>query len=151
RAAPDGTSIDLVLSGLEKAFAGRIASRFPAELKEAVAHALRDDASGKHLSLGVRVGHPGAVNAAVRLMRDEQAKPDALLELVRLFGEVPQEVGGHALLDILRRSPSLPIRLAAVTSLQRYDDPDLAAEVLRLYTAEWKPLPDLQAAAQTML
>src|SRR5262249_1849706 len=32
-----------------------------------------------------------------------------------------------------------------------YDDPDLAAEVLRLYTAEWKPLPDLQAAAQTML
>src|SRR5262249_135680 len=91
RAAPDGTSIDLVLSGLEKGFGGRIASRFPAELKEAVAHALRDDASGKHLSLGVRVGHPGAVNAAVRLMRDEQAKPDARLELVRLFGEVPQE------------------------------------------------------------
>jgi putative heme-binding domain-containing protein len=151
RAAPDTASVDLVLGGLEKAFAGRAASRFPAELKDAVAHALKDDTAGKHLSLGVRVGHPGAVNAALRLMRDETAKPEQRLDLIRLFGEVPQEVGGHALIDVLRRSPSLPIRLAAVTSLQRYEDPDLATEVLRLYVGEWKSLLDLQAAAQTML
>jgi putative heme-binding domain-containing protein len=52
---------------------------------------------------------------------------------------------------VLRQSPSLQVRLGAVTSLQRYDSPDLAAAVLGLYAGEWKSLPDLQAAAQTML
>jgi putative heme-binding domain-containing protein len=151
KSAPDATSADLVLTGLEKAFAGRIASKFPFELREAVAQALKDDVNGKHLSLGVRVGHPGAVNAAISTIRDEKAKPDARLELIHLLGEVPQAAGSAALLDVLRNSPSLPIRLAAVTSLQRYDEPNLAANVLDLYSTSWKSLPDLQAAGQTML
>ncbi len=58
RAAPDANSEDLVLTGLEKAFAGRAASKFPDALKNAVAEALKADTAGRHLSLGVRVGHP---------------------------------------------------------------------------------------------
>ena len=58
RSAPDAKAKGILLAGLEKAFAGRAASVFPGELKTAVADALRNDAGGRHLSLGVRVGHP---------------------------------------------------------------------------------------------
>jgi len=73
RAAPDRPSVNLVLSGLEKAFAGRAASSFPKELTAAVSHALADDTSGQHLALGVRVGHPGAVASALAVVSDEKA------------------------------------------------------------------------------
>ena len=62
-------------------------------LKEAVADALKGDTTGRHLSLGVRLGHPGAVNAALTVIRDEKAKPESRLDLIRLLGEVPQAAG----------------------------------------------------------
>jgi putative membrane-bound dehydrogenase-like protein len=150
-AAPDAKSRSLVLSGLEKAFAGRAASVFPDELKNAVAQALREDSSNRHLSLGMRIGHPGAVAAALTIVRDENAPADRRLELMRLLGEVPQSGGSSVLLDVLAKSRSLPIRLAALTALQRYSDSALADSVLRLYAEAWQNEPDLRAAAQTML
>jgi putative heme-binding domain-containing protein len=151
RAAPDAKSIDLVLSGLEKAFAGRAASHFPDELKQAVTNALKDDLAGKHLSLGVRVGHPGAVSAALAMIRDEKAKPERRLELIQMFGEVPNSSSVPVLLEALRQSPSLPIRVAVLTALQRYQEPTLADAVLELYLGSWQNAPDLRSAAQTLL
>src|SRR5262249_12731447 len=68
RAAPDRGAVDLVLSGLEKAFAGRAASTFPDELRSMVAQALAGDTDGRHLALGVRVGDARAAESALAVI-----------------------------------------------------------------------------------
>ena len=151
RAAPDRASVNLVLAGLEQAFAGRAATKFPEELKQAVAHALDDDKTGRHLALGVRVGHPGALAAALAVIADETANKDRRVEFIRMFGEVPQAASVPPLLKVLRGSQLQPVRLAALTALQRYDSPEIAATVLDLYAGPWAKDADLQAAAQTLL
>jgi putative heme-binding domain-containing protein len=151
RAAPDAKSQDLVLTGLEKAFAGRAASKFPKELTQSVAQALKADTAGLHLSLGVRVGHPGALASAVTVVSDESAHKDRRLELLRLLGEVSQPSTVPALLKVVRESKFHSIRLAAMTALQRYDSPDVASTVIEQYVNSWSKEPELQAAAQNLL
>ncbi len=151
RAAPDAKATDQVLSGLEKAFAGRVASKFPEELKLSVAHALKADPSGKHLSLGVRVGHPGALASALAVVGDETSNKERRSEFIRLFGEVPHPSSVPVLLKVLRESKSQSIQLAALTALQRYDSPAISTAVLEQYTGPWANETDLQAAAQNLL
>src|SRR5260370_925894 len=151
RAAPDRPSVNLVLAGLEKAFAGRAATKFPEELKQAVAHALQYDTTGQHLALGVRVGHPGALTAALAVIADEAANKDRRTEFIRMFGEVPQPASVPALLKVLRGSQFHSVRLAALTALQRYDSPDIATTVLELYGGHWQKEAELRSAAQTLL
>ncbi|HLW65314.1 MAG TPA: c-type cytochrome [Gemmataceae bacterium] len=146
--APEPRYVHLVLSGLEKAFAGRAASQFPEELRDAVAGALKDDTQGQHLSLGVRVGHPGAVSAALKIVAQEKAAKDRRLDLIRLFGEVSQPSCIPALLKVLQDSADTSIRLTALAALQRYDDPKIAEIVLAIYP---RLNDDLRAGAQAML
>ena len=151
RAAPDARSTDQVLDGLEKAFAGRAASKFPEELKQAVALSLRDDAAGRHLSLGVRVGHPGALAAALTVVADESANKDRRAEFLRLFGEVSHPSSVPVLLKTVCESKSHAIRLAAMTALQRYDSPAIAETVIDQYVGPWAHEAELQTAAQNLL
>jgi putative heme-binding domain-containing protein len=151
QSAPNAKCKDIVLSGLEKAFAGRAASVFPADLKDAVANVLHDDAAGRHLALGVRLGNSDAVANALTLIRNEKAPAERRMELIRLLGEVPQAGGSEVLLEVLAQSRPQAIRLAALTALQRYPNPDLANSVLRLYVDAWQNDATLQSAAQTML
>jgi putative heme-binding domain-containing protein len=151
RAAPDARAADQVLEGLEKAFAGRVASKFPDQLKEAVAGALRDDLAGKHLALGVRVGHPGALAAALGVIGDEAANKERRSEFIRLFGEVPQPSSVPVLLKVLRDSKFRSVRLTVLTALQRYDLPDIAATVIGQYVGPWAKEAELQTAAQNLL
>jgi len=147
--APDAKSVNLVLGGLEKAFAGRAANQFPEELKMAVTEALKEDAAGQHLSLGVRVGHPGALTAAMKIITDEKAAKDRRLELIRLFGEVSQPSCILPLLKVVHDSPDVSIRLMTLASLQRYDDPNIAKVVLEAYPTRFND--DLRAGAQALL
>jgi len=147
--APDVNSVHLVLNGLEKAFAGRAASQFPQELKKAVADALKKDTGGQHLPLGVRVGHAGAMAAALKIVSDEKATKDRRLQLVTLFGEVSQPECIPALLKLLQDSPDQTMRLTALASLQRYDDPKIAQAVLESYPTRFND--DLRAGAQALL
>jgi putative heme-binding domain-containing protein len=148
--APTADSVQIVLSGLEKAFAGRVASNFPPELKEAIARALDADKEGHHRALGVRVGHPGALNASLKLVADEKAKTDQRVEYIRLLGEVPQPGSVAALLQVLGESKNLAVRREALTSLSRYDDPKVGETVVSWYGDRLKE-ESLVAAAQTML
>jgi putative heme-binding domain-containing protein len=147
--APAHKYVHLVLSGLEKAFAGRAASQFPEELKDAVANALKDDTQGQHLSLGVRVGHPGAVRAALKIVADEKAAKDRRLELIRLFGEISQPDCVSPLLKAVFNSPDTDIRLATLAALQRYDDPNIAMVVLDSYSKRFND--DHRAGAIALL
>ena len=151
RAAPRQAAINIVLSGLEKAFAGRAASSFPDDLKTAVAAALAHDAKGEHLALGVRVGHPGAVASALAVVSDEKANKDRRLEFIRMFGEVLQPSAVPPLVKVLRESQFHTVRIAAMTALQRYDEPRVAETVLDLYAGAWKNEAELRATAQTLL
>jgi putative membrane-bound dehydrogenase-like protein len=151
RAAPDRGSVDLVLSGLEKAFAGRAASKFPEELKTAVARALATDSDGSHIALGVRVGDSRAAASALAIIADDKANKNRRIELLTMLGEVPQPAAVPVLLNVVRQSVDTPVRLAALTSLQRYDDPAIAATILELYAKAWQEQPDLRSAAQTLL
>jgi putative membrane-bound dehydrogenase-like protein len=130
--APDDASRDPVLLGIEQGLAGRAASQLPPALKTAIAQALRGDKVQRHLSLGIRVGHPGAVEKALNLVRDDKASNEQRLQLIRLLTEVPQTTATAVLLDVVRQSASPTIRLAALTALQRDARPEIGQEILRL-------------------
>jgi len=149
KAAPTSVAVNLVLNGMEKAFAGRAAASFPPELKEAIAKALDADTEGQHRSLGVRVGHPGALQAALRLVADEKAKPEQRIEYIRLLGEVPQPGSVQVLLGTLAGSKNIAVRREVLTSLSRYDD----AKIGELVVGEFDRLQDetLRSAALTLL
>lgn len=150
RAAPTPKASDKVLVGLEKAFAGRAAATFPPGLRSTVAAALKADAGGRHLALGVRVGSPDAVVAALKLIGDEKADTNRRADAIRLFGEVPRPEGVPALLAAARESPSNAVRLAALGALTRYDEPRIAQTVLELYD-RLTDANGLRPAAQTLL
>jgi putative heme-binding domain-containing protein len=73
---------------------------------------------------------------------------DRRLDLVRLFGEVSQPGSIPALLKVLQSSSDTNIRLTAIGSLQRYDDPRIAESILELYP---RLNDDLRSGAQALL
>lgn len=150
KAAPTPSSVNLVLGGMEKAFAGRAAANFPKELKDAIASALDDDVRGFHGSLGVRVGHPGALAAAMRLVADEKAKPEQRIEYIRLLGEVPQTGAVPVLFKVLGESKNVAVRREALTSLSRYEEAVIGETVVGWY-GERLQVESLRSAAQTLL
>jgi putative heme-binding domain-containing protein len=145
--APDGQSRDRVLFGIEKGLSGRAAGQLPAEFRSAIAQALAGDRVQRHLLLGIRVGHPGAVETALTILRDEKAPPDQRLDLIRLLTEVPQPAATSELRELLRQSKSVPLRLAALTALQRQAQPEVGQEILHLACTDWAGHEDLVAAA----
>jgi putative heme-binding domain-containing protein len=70
------------------------------------------------------------------------------LQYVQIFGEVPQPRCVPALLNLVERSRDDGLRLAALTALQPYNNPQVAETVLHLYG---KFTEDARAAAQTLL
>lgn len=151
RLAPTPADVDRVLRGLGQGLAGRAASKLPTDLRTAIAEALQGDAAARHLSLGVRVGHPGALDSALKIIGDPQAPDDRRLELLRLLTEVPQPAATPVLRQLLRTDAPIPVRLAALTALQRHADPGLADDVLQLVLGPWRAHDELRSAAFTML
>jgi putative heme-binding domain-containing protein len=125
RLAPAPDDRKKLLAGLEAATSGRSLAGLPDELAEALAKS-----EGGSTLLGVRRGRPEAVEEALRDLADPKADPTRRLQYARLFGEVDTLRSVPVLLDLARRSTDNALRAAALSSLQRYNDPAIGLGVL---------------------
>jgi putative heme-binding domain-containing protein len=149
--APDDGTSGRVLTGLDKAFAGRVSPELPQELTRVVSQALARDQSARFLSLGVRTGYQGAVETALGRIKDEKVNATQRVELVRLFGEVPQLQAVGVLLDCLADSKSAAIQREALTALMRYDDARIASTVIDRFNDHLTDAAGLRVAALELL
>ncbi len=151
KAAPNQEMADKLLAGFEEAFQGRSLAGAPSELLEALSAR-----GGGSLVLQVRQGQPEAVAEALATVADAKADAAKRLQLVQVFGEVRQPQSVKTLLAVVREpvaegktaAAAKALQQAALTSLQNYDQPEVAQEVLAAYGA--LP-PDVREAAQTLL
>ncbi|HJT76322.1 MAG TPA: PVC-type heme-binding CxxCH protein [Gemmataceae bacterium] len=128
RLAPDAESSRLLLSGFEEAFQGRPLGDLPPELDEALAKF-----AGHSVVLGLRRNQPEAVQKALAVIADDRADAGKRLQFVQILGEVKQPRAVPVLLGLVEHSRDEPLRMAALTALQQYNDPAIGAAVVRLY------------------
>ncbi len=154
--APSEMAAAKLLAGFEEAFQGRSLAGAPRELLEALAAR-----GGGSLVLKVRQDNPDAVTEALATVADAKADAARRLQLVQVFGEVRQPQAVKTLLAIVREpavqgkagdsktaAAATALQQAALTSLQIYDQPEVAQEVIAAYAAL---SPDVREAAQTLL
>jgi putative heme-binding domain-containing protein len=141
--APGEGHVKQLMTGFEKAYAGRALAGLPDELAEALAqHA------GKSVVLGLRQGQADAVEAALKVIGDGKADKTEQLQYIQILGEVNQPSCVPVLLQVVSRGGDDSLRGAALTSLQKYDDPRIPATVIDAYP---KFNDDLKSVAQTLL
>lgn len=127
-----------LLAGFEAAFTGRTLPELPPELSKAL------EGYSKHsVVLGLRRNRSEAVDEALKVIADDKGDRVKQLLYVQLLGEVQQPRALPVLLKLATQSPDNALRGAALTALQRYDDPQVATAVLASYaslTDDLRPL-----------
>jgi putative heme-binding domain-containing protein len=132
-----------LMAGFEAAYSGRSLTGLPSELIAAIAKV-----GGVSLALRLRQGDAAALDEALKIIADEQAKSGDRLQLIQIFGEIQQPRCVPVLLQVAEQSKDTPVRSGALGALQAYDDAKIAAEVVRLYNM----LPDdSRSVAQSLL
>src|SRR5207249_1348169 len=100
----------------------------PDDLAEALAsHA------GKSVALGLRQNRPEAIEEALRIIADEKSDKTQQLEYIQILGEVKRPACVTVLLKVMSESTDDGLRGAALSALQKYDDPTVAPAVLNAY------------------
>jgi putative membrane-bound dehydrogenase-like protein len=125
-----------LLAGFEQEFAGRSLAGVPDGLVDALIAA-----GGESLSLKLRRGDAEALAEATRQIADDSVEAPRRIELIETLGRLHIADSAKPLLDVFRNEKDAAIRIAALNSLQAFDDPQIAKTVL----AE---LPKLEGAAR---
>jgi putative heme-binding domain-containing protein len=132
-----------LMTGFELAYEGRPLTGVPEELVAALAKT-----GGASLALRLRQKEPDAVAEALKLLADEKAERRQRTLYIGIFGQIAEPRCVAALLDVVARSQDDDVRGAALTALQSYTEPEIAAAVVRLH--DGFP-PDVRDVAQTLL
>ncbi len=141
--APGPDHITRLMAGFEAAYAGRSVAGLPPELVDALTQYSRHS-----MTLGLRQGKPDAVAESLRLLADDRADRTKQIQVLQIVGEVRRPDYVPILLRIACQSADNVLRTAALTALNGYDDPTIAAAVLEACAG----MPDdVLAAAQTLL
>lgn len=111
--------------GFEEAYQGRPMAGLPEELLSAM-----ERAGGESVLIGARRGKPAAVEQALAVIADPKADASKRLQLIQVLGETKQASAVPALLTVARDAKQAELRKAALGSLQAYDSPDIAGEIL---------------------
>ncbi|HEV3004640.1 MAG TPA: PVC-type heme-binding CxxCH protein, partial [Pirellulales bacterium] len=141
--APDDEHRKLLMRGFEEAYQGRAMTGLPTELVEAMSKV-----GGQSVVLGLRQGQTEAVAKALATVADDKADNNERLQYVQIFGEVRQPQCLSVLLDLVAKTNDEGLRMAALTSLQPYDDPRIPLAVIGLYGGM---SDDGRSVAQTLL
>jgi putative heme-binding domain-containing protein len=125
RLSPGPEQTARLMSGFELAFKGRSLAAVPDELAEAIAQA-----GGESVILGLRRGDAAAVDQALQVAGDEKQPAERRLRYIEILGEVNQPRSEPLLLGIISRPEERALHKAALTALQRFEGPGIAAEAL---------------------
>jgi putative heme-binding domain-containing protein len=103
---------------------------------------------GQSIVLGLRQGRAESVTQALATLANDKADVNERLQYAQIFGEIRQPQCVDVLLELIAKTTDEGLRMAALTSLQSYDDPRVPAAVIELYG---KMSDDGRSAAQTLL
>ncbi|MDA1016490.1 MAG: HEAT repeat domain-containing protein [Planctomycetota bacterium] len=141
--SPSPQHVKLLMSGFEQAFKGRSLADAPAPLLAVLAKT-----GAGSLSLKVRQGDKAAIDEALKSITDTKAATAKRIELIRIFAEVRKPESISVLTELAAGNQPVDVRAASLTSLQSYDNPEIATDVIAMYAK----LPvDLRANAVTLL
>jgi putative membrane-bound dehydrogenase-like protein len=147
--APGAAESSLVLQGMEKALAGRFLKSIPARLRDQLALVQRshpDDLT--LLRLRIRLSDPRALQAALQHVCDRNFNVTDRVALVEILGQLGKPEAVRALLQLLDDSEPVRLRLAALSALQPFAQPEIAHVVLVRYP---KMPNEVRSRAQTLL
>ena len=121
--APNAESVELLLTGLNRAYQGRSLPKLPDTLNNALT-AYQEKRGEAGVVLALRQGSPNAVPKALDSIRNRSADLGIRIELARTFGEIRHDAAIDSLIRLATardtREPSL--QRVALQSLGRYDD-----------------------------
>lgn len=119
-----------LLTGLDKGFAGRAAEAVPDELRQAVfAHWMRGEPTAQR-TLGLRLGHKPAIEAALQVLADPKADRVTQQGILKVLGEIAVPQAVPTLVRMLETSPAL--QADTLAALGRYDDAAIAEHIVTL-------------------
>jgi putative heme-binding domain-containing protein len=141
--APGPEHVKALMTGFESAFAGRSLAGLPDKLAAAL-----ETYGGQSVSLGLRQRKPAAVAEALNLLGNEQGDRSRQIQYVQILGEIRVPGAVPVLLRLACHSPDNALRAAALAALVNYDEPSIAAAVLKTYGSI---SDDVLSAAQNLL
>jgi putative heme-binding domain-containing protein len=148
--APDDRRRERLVAGLLEAFRGRRIEGLPPELASAL-DAHRAAAGSDDLALGLRLGDPAAVAAALATLADEGADLSRRLACIEILGQTKQPRAVDPLLRLVAADGSPAVRRAALETLASFADPEIGPAVVKAYHRTLAADPDLRAAAWKLL
>jgi len=135
-----------LVTGFERAFEGRPIPPLPDDL----AAALGKVGGRFAVLLGIRQRNDAAITDAIEAVRDDHVPLADRLEFVAALGDVrarPSQTVPR-FLNLVETERNESLRSAALAALQKFNDPSIAREVVKIYNA----LPaSVQPAAQALL
>jgi putative membrane-bound dehydrogenase-like protein len=147
--APGAEEVELLLRGMEKALEGRNLPQPPPALEKPLATLQKTH--GNSLTLirfALRLGSASAFDRALQLVADPKQAAGDRAGLIEILGQLGKPACVPVLLRLLTGTEPNAVRLAAISALQPFPDPQISAVVLELYP---KMSPDLRGRAQTLL
>ncbi|QDU74892.1 Cytochrome c [Bremerella volcania] len=135
QATDDAALRTKLLEAVDEAFSGRKIDRLPEELREAIV-ASASGSSSAQLALLVRAGQNQAEQTAIAMITNEKTPSKERLKFIQLLGQVGSKEAQNSLLKLATSTSPEAIRIAAISSLGTFDEPNIARELLACYPEE---------------
>src|SRR5688572_11015347 len=127
--APTPAERDVLLAGVDAAFAGRKIAQLSPELTRAIAE------SG-NVELALRSGDIGAHEQIIRyLERDDEGTQAKRIKYIELLGQVGRPEAAQALLKCAQNASSHSVRRSALAALGAFDEADIGAALVEMLPA----------------
>ncbi|HXU78251.1 MAG TPA: c-type cytochrome, partial [Methylomirabilota bacterium] len=134
RLAPGENDRHLLLQGMEEAMAGRGLNAKSPELDQWFAEAWpANHADLAYVRFGLRLQHPDAATAALKMIGDDSVSEAARVGLIAVMGEAGQASAIAPCLAVFEKSSSAALRNSALDALTRFPGVEIAQSILRLY------------------
>ena len=128
--APEGPHVQELMEGFEAAFEGRALPDLPDELVRALSAS-----GGGSLALRLRQDNAAALDEALGIIADSQAPVAERMQYIQVLGQIKQPRSVKPLLAVVQQTDVPALQSAALTALQSFTDPSIAATILQEYAA----------------
>lgn len=132
--APGPAERKILLDGVSEAFAGRSLSALPKEVAQAMLAAAGEANTPVTIALRARLGDAEALAQVVKFVQNDDPSVKAQrITYLELLGEIGSPATVPVLLDAALKSRWHSVRRAALTALQRFDDPQIGKQLIDGY------------------
>jgi putative heme-binding domain-containing protein len=132
--APGQIDATLLLQGMEKAFEGRGLARVPSALEASLTKLWNQGAPDLTLTrFALRLGYEPAKRHALEMVANRNAPESDRTGLIEILGQTGPTECVPIFENLLDPVEPKSVQTAALSALQRFSDPQIAAKVLTLY------------------